>query len=196
MCKAKKLRGKEPSVHYGCTKRFDKAEDQFKILPKELDKKIELVNEALVLLGIDEVTNPKYTNFTVMSDKRIKIDYRHIAQQYGLNSEKHLIWMKDTKSGHTGVVAASNDCNFDIPSNEGDYNCTTDGKCKNRNNKWKYNTSGIIIHKLGQVWNEDFILLFPLKGICDESLGDIECGIGEYLISKGTPILDYYSHTF
>ncbi|MGC6173957.1 hypothetical protein [Lacrimispora sp. 38-1] len=98
--------------------------------------------------------------------------------------------MKFTTDGYLGVVAASDDINFGIPNNSLEYNE------KKPNNKWKYNTSGIIIHRLGKVWDENFVLVFPLPNIGDGERSDIECGVGNYLISKGVPILNYYSHMF
>ncbi|WP_369813894.1 hypothetical protein, partial [Halolactibacillus sp. JCM 19043] len=63
--------------------------------------------------------------------------------------------------------------------------------------RWKYNTSGIIVHHLGKCWDESFVLLFPLKNIPGNlSRSDVERGIGNYLIDKGVPILDFYFHNY
>ena len=56
--------------------------------------------------------------------------------------------MKFTTDGYLGVVAASDDINFDIPLSEANYNDTTDGKEKSSGNDWEHNTSGIIVHHL------------------------------------------------
>jgi hypothetical protein len=98
--------------------------------------------------------------------------------------------MKFTTDGYLGVVAAGDDINFGIPNNSLEYNE------KNNKGDWKYNTSGIIIHRLRKVWDESFVLIFPIPDIGDRERRDIECGIGNFLISKGVPILDYYSHGF
>ncbi|AYG01643.1 hypothetical protein [Lactococcus allomyrinae] len=82
--------------------------------------------------------------------------------------------MKFTKGGFLGVIAVSDDINFNLGT-----------------------TSGIIISKLNKKWDDSFVLIFPLKNIPSElKRGDIECGIGNYLVAKGVPILDYYSHKF
>jgi len=92
--------------------------------------------------------------------------------------------MKFTEDGFLGVVATSNDINFDIPLSQKEYN-------KN------HNTSGIIIHYLNKKWNESFVLVFPLKKIPEKlKRGDVERGIGNYLIKKGVPILDFFSHRY
>lgn len=107
-----------------------------------------------------------------------------------LKGERDIIWMKFTKDGYLGVVATSNDVNFDIPNSSIDYNA---GESGNR----KHTTSGIIIHSLDKVWNEDFDLVFPLEDIpkgFNRSM--IESGIGNYLIENKSSILDFYSHNY
>lgn len=93
--------------------------------------------------------------------------------------------------GYLGVVATSNDVNFGYPPSEESYNEKT------TKNNWRYNTSGIIIHSLDKVWDTSFVLIFPLKNIPKGfDRGSIECGIGNYLIHNGVPILDFYSHNY
>ena len=94
-----------------------------------------------------------------------------------------------------GVVACSNDVNFDIPPTKEDYDVVLKTK------RWKYNTSGILVHSAGLSWDESFFLVFPLLGLKDGKNGkkqrhDLETGIGNYLISKNVPIVDYFSHRF
>ena len=189
---AKKLSWSQASVHYGNTKRFDKAEEQNKFACVEIYHIIKLTNDFLEKVGIRRVKNPLKNNFTVLDneDKTVNLDYERIKNEYGLNNTKHIIWMKFTTDGYLGVVASSDDINFGIPNNSLEYNE------KKNNNQWKYNTSGIIIHYLEKVWDESFVLVFPLPNIGDGERSDIECGVGNYLISKGVPILDYYSHMF
>lgn len=68
-------------------------------------------------------------------------------------------------------------------------------KCKK--SEWKHNSSGIIIHKLREQWDDFFVLVFPLKNIpYGYSRHDIEKAIGNYLIKKNVPILDFYSHIY
>ena len=39
-------------------------------------------------------------------------------------------------------------------------------------------------------------MIFPMTSeiLSNRSVGELELGIGNYLIDKGIPILDYYSH--
>lgn len=181
----------QSSVHYYDKTRFDKAIEQSKIKTVPVEEIIKHTNDFLVKIGLNEVSAPK-----CYSKNWESFDYDVIQQVNNLNSRKHIIWMKFTKDGYLGVVAASDDVNFDIPASESNYNDTTDGKEKSNNNNWKHTTSGIIVHSLEKVWDEQFVLLFPLPSIGDGMRNDIECGIGNYLISKGIPILDFYSHRF
>ena len=63
-----------------------------------------------------------------------------------------------------------------------------------------YTTAGRINKSLGLEWDDSEVLIFPLnipskiQGVLNRS--DIESGIGNYLISKGVPILDFYSHNY
>lgn len=139
-------------------------------------KVIDLVIEFLDSVGI---ASPCYNGsyiFCFSKDNLNKeIDYNDIKNKCDLNNKTHLIWMKFLQNGMLGVVAASNDINFN-------YN----------------NTSGIILSKVNgsYKWNDSFVLLFPLSNITDGLRKDLECAIGNYLISKGVPILDYYSHCY
>lgn len=109
---------------------------------------------------------------------------------YELVDSRDIIWMKFTKEKrHLGVVATSDDINFDIPVSKENYND------KKENGAWKYLTSGIIIHVLGENWNEDYVFVFPLiNKKPDKKRHFYEKQIGDYLIENGIPVLDYYSH--
>ncbi len=177
-------RSTKSSVHYSEV-RLKKSEEQSKLEVVGTEKIIDYVNEFLRELKIEEVNNAK-----VSFEGKININYKKIKKDYSLENEKDIIWMKFTKDGFLGVVASSNDVNFNIPKSKDDYNIKEKGS-------WKYATSGIIIHNLGKSWDESFVLVFPLKNI-PEGLkrGDVETGIGNYLIEKGVPILDFYSHNY
>lgn len=55
----------------------------------------------------------------------------------------------------------------------------------------------IIIYHLKKQWDESFVLIFPLQNISgNPKRGDIERGIGNYLIKKEVPILDFFSHRY
>lgn len=179
------------SVHYQDKTRFNKAENQAKNDPTPIEDIIKYINEFLEKIGINNVSNPKHT-----CEDWTSFDYDALQQENNLNGRKHIVWMKFTTDGYLGVVAASDDINFDIPLSEANYNDTTDGKEKSSGNDWEHNTSGIIVHHLKKQWDESFVLIFPLENIGDAMRDDIECGIGNYLISKDIPILDFYSHRF
>ena len=64
----------------------------------------------------------------------------------------------------------------------------------------KTTSAGIINNKLNLEWNEEIVLIITLdsypEGLEYLNRSDIESGIGNYLISKNVPILDYYSHNY
>ena len=200
--------GGRRSVHYGRTERFDKAEEQLNKAPKTVDEIINLTNSFLQSNGLKPVDNPKFTSFSVdNSDKTVvgknndkledKINDNFGLVKNPLNKPSHVIWMKFAKNGQLGVVAASNDYNFDIPPSSDVYDETTNGKPKCKCNKWKYTTSGIILHKLNLEWDESFLLIFPLHGIENiQRRNLIEKGVGNFLIENDVPIVDFYSHMF
>jgi hypothetical protein len=146
------------------------------------------------MIGMEAICNPKFFSAKLQG----KSFYKDMKKNYGLASIADIVWMKFTKEGHLGVVAVSNDINFQMPKSKGDYH-------KKNNNKWEFNTSGIIIHYLYEKanyddkkkWDESFVLVFPLQNIppC-LNRRDIECGIGNYLIANEVPILDYFSHRY
>lgn len=124
-----------------------------------------------------------------------------ISSRYeGIASNEDIIWMKfakekylDSPYRYLGVVACSNDINFQIPQDESEYDIPeriVNGKIKT----WVYNTAGILTHYTGLEWDKNFVLIFPLKSINKKQRHEIENGIGNYLIENGVPIIDYYSH--
>lgn len=121
----------------------------------------------------------------------MKVDYEKIQKENSLKSQKDIVWLKFTKDGYLGAVAGSSDINFKIPKYKSQYNIKKD------NGDWEYNTSGIIVHKLEKEWDKSFVLLFPLNSIPEGyKWGGIKKAIGNLLIEKGVPILDFYSHLY
>lgn len=169
--------------------RVAKAREQAKLCPTSVDDIVGYVNEFLEVLGMEKVENPRFKIPEGLSgdeleeylDKKL---YDPMCEK--CKTCKDLVWMKFTTDGFLGVVAVSNDINFDIPKVGETHLC-------------KRNTSGIIIHSLEkpQTWDRSFVLAFPLVRI-PEGLerGNIECGIGNYLIDNCVPILDFYSHRY
>ena len=172
------------SVHGKSYDRYVKAKEQLSMQPSEISRIIDYVNEFLETIGVSKVENPIVTPQD--------IDYQKIAERYNLTDERDIIWMKFTTSGFLGVVATSNDVGFDYPTSSDDYDLPGE------KTRWKYTTSSILLHKLGQKWDERFVLGFPLsKDInCKYNRHQIELGIGKYLVKMGVPILDYYSHNY
>lgn len=171
--------GARSSVRYGNPTRFVRAEEQARLKIIEIPKIIDYTNEFLELLGMDFVITPKREKESLGKNL-----YKELKNNNNLEDERDIVWMKFTEDGFLGVVATSNDINFDIPLSEKEYDK-------------KHTTSGIIIHYLEKKWDDTFALIFPLKKIPDKlKRGDIERGIGNYLIQKGVPILDFFSHRY
>lgn len=175
------------SVHGHSYIRLNKAKEQ--AAKEKVDKKAiaEYVKEFLKANSISTAEDPEYPG---------KVDYSAIKNEYNLKDERDIVWMKFTVDGYLGVVATSNDINFDIPPSSDEY----DEKVldtKKEKEIWKWNSSGILVHKLMKKWDESFVLVFPLANIPDGyDRGDVEKAIGNYLIKKNVPIIDYFSHMY
>lgn len=180
------------SVHGNAYTRYNKAKEEARKIPVDKEKIIGYVNDLLKAVGIAEVINP------IM--KLSEINYKSLKEEYELDDERDLVWIKFTKDGFVGCVAASNDINFQFPTNYLEYD-VKEMKYKKDKGKfeedWKYNTSGILVHKLNKAWDKSFVLVFPLKKLkeSDYNRHNIEMAIGNYLSKeKNVPIIDYYSH--
>lgn len=180
------------SVHYGNTYRLECAKKQAMLATVSIELIINHVIEFLKIIGIEINDSP--------IKKSSEINYSKIKKQYNLADERDIVWMKFTTDGYLGVIATSNDINFDIPTSSEEY----DEKEKVYNSyykkyqyEWKHNTSGILVHQVDKAWDDTFVLLFPLANIPKEyNRGDIERAVGNYLIDKGVPIIDFYSHNY
>ncbi len=132
--------------------RLNKAKEQTNELPKSIADIVNYVNELFVKLCIEVTDNP------VVKDP-LNINYEAIKEKYKLKYIQDIIWMKFTIDGYLGVVATSNDINFN-----------------------KNNTSGILIQQLNKIWDTSFVLVFPLSNIpIGYNRGDIERAVGNYL---------------
>lgn len=181
--------GKKASVRSGGENacRIVEARNQADRAPVSPEQIAKYTNEFLSALGMPKVESPRIEIPPELTNDEIE-DYLEenlyspICHSGG--NCQDLVWMKFTDRGFLGVVATSNDINFDIPKDEENHFC-------------KRTTSGIIIHKLKQSWDRSFVLAFPLKSIPEDlKRGHIETGIGNYLIDKNVPILDYFSHRY
>lgn len=190
--------------YYGDSVRNDKADEQAKISPVSISTVFSYVNEFLEMIrfnnGVTEknircehieldnihhmivdngiivkgciwsssIWDTRQSKYTIYDKK-----YDIIQNKFNLMHPSDIIWLKFTTKGHLGVVAKSCDINYD-------YNLS----------------SGILVEQVSEQWDDSFVIIFPLTNevLKSYSTGDIELGVGNYLISKGIPIIDYYSH--
>lgn len=161
--------------------RVEKAKEQYKMgiekkIPsnKAEHKKeiVNYVNEFLSsVMGMESIKDPYYTP---KKTKERRIEYSKINTE----NKENIVWIKFVENGLISVIGTGCDIYF------------TDATKKRT-------TSGRINEKLKLNWDETIVLIFPLKNIPDGLYrSDIESGIGNYLISKGIPILDFYSHDY
>lgn len=140
----------------------------------ELDGKEQIIiNRGIIARGckwIIPVWDEDAKKYSVWEPK-----YSSIQKKFRLSHTKNILWLKFTISGHIGVIAKGMDINYDYHS-----------------------TSGKLINETHEQWDESFVLIFPLTDIMltNRNTGDIERAVGNYLISKGIPIIDYYSHNY
>lgn len=183
------------SVHFGNQFRVDKAKEQVRYAPVPAETIIKYVNAFLQSIGM---TSPpdNYSPKTQTSE----IDYAAIKSKCHLKDERDIVWIKFTNDGFLGVVAVGTDINFDCPGSREEYDARQtiyNDYYKNYQTVWTHNTSGIIVHQLGKVWDEAYVLIFPLIDIpYGYTRSDIERAVGNMLIDKGVPILDFYSHNY
>ena len=176
------------TVHNGSTTRFRRAEEQAKILPVDVDEITEVIYKEFSEF-IAKPIKYKITESQIETNGVVTIDYKCLKDKYRLADERDIVWMKFTKDNYLGVVADSNDINFDIPNDRNMYDE------KRENGLWKYNSSGILIHYLGKEWDSSFVLICPIIKFPEgKNRHFIEKSIGDFLIEKNIPILDYYSH--
>lgn len=151
--------------------RIEKAKEQ-NILPKvSREQIIEHVNDFLISIGMEKVSEPR---IKPMKREKRRIEYGKINNE----NREDIVWIKFSNNNRISVIGTGCDISFS------DY-------AKNNT------TAGLINQSLGLEWDESEILIFPLYNIKYElNRSDIESGIGNYLISKGVPILDFYSHNY
>ncbi|WP_456032803.1 hypothetical protein [Ruminococcus sp.] len=188
------------SVHGKAYKRYNIALQQLTSAKKNnvsINTIIKYVQEFLEANGIKTIPNPVFTEFP--------INYSKIKRNYNLRDERDIVWMKFAQIPNgekhvLGVVAVSNDINFDIPPDASEYDLKIRIWNSNKNSyveEWKWNSAGILLHKLGLVWDNTFVLVFPLSNIPQNyKRHDIEKAIGNYLTTNKVPIIDYYSHLY
>lgn len=195
--------------YYGDTIRNDKAIQQAKLPATAISKVFSYVNEFLELLRedngytvknvrcdsimLDNIIHPIIDNGIICyrmnwespiynKNKRCYTSwdskYDEISKVFN-NNIRDLIWIKFTNKGHIGVVARGFDINFDSFNDNG-----------------KPISSDVLVKEVNESWDDSFVMLFPITSQMLEkySIEEIELGIGNYLIDRGVPIIDYYSH--
>ena len=107
-----------------------------------------------------------------------EIPYAEIKENNKLDDKRDIVWIKFTTDEYISVIGVGCDISFSDRTKEN-------------------TTAGLILKHLEKDWDDSFVLIFPLKEIPDNLYrSDIESGIGNYLIHKGVPILDFYSHNY
>ena len=157
--------------------RLEKAKQQLTLITVSKDRIIDHVNNFFRIMDMETVDKSK------AKVKPIKRATRRIAYaKINPDNKNNIVWIKFSiikgKEDIISVIGTGCDIFFSE-------------HCK------KNSSAGIINQRLGMEWNEDCVLIFPLKKIRKGlNNSDIESGIGNYLISKGVPILDFYSHNY
>lgn len=159
---------------YRCSVKYDRTDYRKNKAKSESEK------DVVPIMTIQELIGNFLDNFNIKNkgiliegqDLLMTINYDHILRQFNLKKQSDIIWMKFTTDGYLGVIASSNDINFD-----------------------EDNSSGKLINYVGKKWDNCKIIIIPLHIVNERS--DrllIEKMLGNYLIEKKVPILDYYSH--
>lgn len=186
--------------------RFHQAQLQATLKPVSVEKIIKYTHKFLGKLAISpkKKSSVIFTDFTLDADNNLTpAGYQQLTDQFkvpfvapdsievGDESSTHgvdYLWLRFTSDGFLASVEANTAINFSLPQVASDYSL----KFKQ---KWQYDSTAILVHQLGQTWDTSFILVFPLPKIPTPlTLTDIRAGVGNYLVQKDVPILDYYAH--
>lgn len=159
---------------YRCSIDYDKSNYRKNQAMEEAKKKNVSIFEILNLINLflDDIEIASKCILIDGVDILMTVNYEHIKRQYGLDRQSDIVWIKFTTDGYIGVVASSNDINFNYDTN-----------------------SGKLIQSVNKEWDEDKIIIVPLpniKGRQERLL--IEKMIGNYLNDNKVPIIDLYSH--
>lgn len=144
----------------------------------ELDGKQNIViDNVIVAVGLEwqDPVYDKIAGYYTYYDHK----YEKISKEFNSIDASDLIYVRFTKDGYIGVVGDSFDINFDMQT-----------------------SSGKLLHHVNKEWNKDIVLIIPLPStITNPNYYErknirkkIETALGEYLIEKGNPIIDFYSH--
>ena len=143
------------------------------------DKEHTIIDNGIIIRDNNWISPNWNGKNYVVYDKKHDV----IQDKFSLERVSDLLWFKFTDKGHLAVVASSCDINWD-------------------NNL----SCGILVNEVGEVFDTSFVFVFPLTKQMIRtktepnsfyrkySSEDLELAVGNYLIDKGVPIIDYYSH--
>lgn len=109
--------------------------------------------------------------------------YDVIKDKFSLERASDILWFKFTNKGHLAVVAGSYDINWNEES-----------------------SCGILVNEIEEKFDDTFVFVFPLTQEMIRTKSEpnsyyrkyksmeLELAVGNYLINKGVPIVDFYSH--
>lgn len=141
-----------------------------------------IIDNGIIIRNELHWDQPRWNQQKITYD-RYDSKYDVIQAKFDLERVSDLLWFTFTDKGHLAVVAKSCDINWDY------------GK-----------TCGQLVDSVGEKFDNRFVFVFPLtkemiRTKADPhskyrkyTTGDLECAVGNYLIEKGVPIIDYYSH--
>lgn len=109
--------------------------------------------------------------------------YDAIRTKFQLERVSDILWFKFTNKGHLAVVGSSCDIN------------------------WIYDLScGFLVKEVKELFDDSFVFVFPLTQqlirtkaeprsyLRKYSVAELELAVGNYLLYKGVPIIDCFSH--
>lgn len=204
----KKFRG--VNEYYGDKLRNDQARKQSNLSPTQICNVFSYVNEFIELqrtangyceknvrvepFALDDTPNIIMDNgimtmglkweapiYDCKKQRYVEWDskYNVIKNKFKLNRPSDIVWIKFTTMGHVGVVAKGCTINFDSKRSDGQPISST-----------------VLVEEAGEVWQNHFAMIFPMTSeiLGTRLVGELALGIGNYLIDKKVPIIDYYSH--
>jgi len=132
-----------------------------------------IINRAIIVNDCDwdkPIYDDEKNRYTYWDSK-----YDIIKNVFNLKYPSDVVWMKFTEDGYLGVVADSFDINFRYENSSGTLIRVNDKEKK---------------------WNESCVVIFPITEdlLMYKTRKEIETGVGNYLESKGVPVIDYFSH--
>lgn len=146
----------------------------------ELDGKEHIIIDNGIIIRDDNWIAPHWNGKKYdIYDKK----YDAIFEKFDLERVSDVLWFKFTDKGHLAVVASSCDINWDS-----NLSC------------------GILVNDIGEKFDTSFVFVFPLTKQMIRSkyepnslyrkysTAKLELAVGNYLIDKGVPIIDYFSH--